>query len=281
MRKMPGERKKKAGRLKYFVNLLRDGAFDSPVWSKAFVGNDPEPWRADGQHTSTVLATCPDDQFPQDTYVTIFTYRLDNLSERGKLFDRFDNPASSRSNEDKLGMFKAGHEDLAHLDGKIVGKALRGIAYYYSTLVVKSINEVTFVPPARELGTYLDDITNRHFCLWLSQWQKAKHNSFLTKPGITAEIYSDWKTYPQLATKFWGEVITESNPDATDYTRDLATTLTDWCIRKPMKRPEKFREKSRLVWERWRRMKAESLLEDEYPNILPPITPSSAPEARL
>lgn len=256
MRRMPGERKKKPVRLKYFQSLLKDGLFGSPVWSKALVGNDPDPFRADGQHTSTVLSSCPDELFPKDQHVTIFTFHLDLMTERGQLFERFDHPKAARSNDDKLQMYAASYDDLLNLDLPILGKALRGVNYHNATL--KSVNEL-ILPASRDVGTLLADPTNRNFCLWLAQWQKAKHNDFLGKIGITAEIYSDWLSQADLATKFWGEVLTESNPDANDYTRDLATTLNDWCLKKPLKPPEELRKKAKSIWERWRRMKAPTL----------------------
>jgi hypothetical protein len=287
MRKLPGERPKKTARLKYFLNLLIDGDFGSPVWSKAIVGDDPRPWRADGQHTSTVLATCPDDFFPKELRVTIFTFHLDEMSERGKLFDRFDHPKSARSNSDKLGMYMADFQELSHLDHSIVGKALRGIAYFNSAMMTKKADispEVWFIPAARDQGLYLHNPVNRNFCIWMAGWQKAKHNEFISKPGITAEMYSDWKDYPKLANKFWDEVLTESNPDANDYTRDLASTLHDWCVKKPVKSPDKFRDKAKLVWERWRRMKGapdETESETPIPQTPLPMPLSSQIEAQL
>ena len=175
--------------------------------------------------------------------------------------------------------------ELSDLDASIVGKALRGIGYFNKSLMLKRSEsptmEIPFVPVARDLGVYLEDAANRTFCVWLSQWQKAKHNDFLSKQGITAEIYSDWKSLPDFAAKFWGEVLTETNPDVNDYTRELATTFVEWCSKRPTKPPEKFREKARFIWERWRRA-MKNMPESPIEVQPPPIAQiPDQPEARL
>src|SRR5262249_15132386 len=145
--------------------------------------------RADGQHTSHVLANCPDEQFPAGLSVTIQTYHLDDVRETPELFDLFDNPMSARTNMDKLGVLVAGYADLADLDRGFLSHVAKGIDYYFRGLSKDGKQSVLFAN--RDCGLYFIDAEVRKFALWIQSWDNAKHGWMIGKPGITAEIYAD------------------------------------------------------------------------------------------
>jgi hypothetical protein len=272
--------------------LLKDGEFNSPTWSQALIGNDPEPWRGDGQHTSHVLTNCTDDLFPTELNVTINTYHLDNMSDTGKFFDLFDHPRSARTNQDKLNVYMAPYPEIRNMDPAFVSKALNGIHYFNFNLTYHSTQQAALsavlLPARREIGVYLDEPENREFTIWISQWRETRHKSFIAKPGITAEIFADWKDYPMMAAQFWGEVLNESNPDQDDYTRELVRTFLEWSNRKPATNQQKFRDKAKKLWERYKRTMRDSPSEPipestalpEFPPVTPVIN-SGQHEARL
>ena len=107
MRPLPGERPLRQARLKFFQSCVRNEIFNSPTWAQVFVGDDATPYRADGQHTSYVLAHCEEAIFPTAVSVTIDTWAVDSENELGDLFDLFNNPVSVRSNSDKMGVFRS------------------------------------------------------------------------------------------------------------------------------------------------------------------------------
>jgi hypothetical protein len=78
MTALPGEREKKPARLKW-------------TWDVAVIRGTDQELRVNGQHTSTVLATIPEEQFPTGLDVTIIRWAIDDTPEdRAELFDRMD-----------------------------------------------------------------------------------------------------------------------------------------------------------------------------------------------
>jgi hypothetical protein len=256
MRPVPGERPKKPARLKHFQTLLKDGKFGSPVWSQALIGDDRELWRGDGQHTSSVLVACDESLFPKNGTVTIETYHLDSMGEIGDFFELFDNPRSVRSNQDKLSIYIAQHDAVKGIDPMLLGKVLHGIHYYRLDLVRQSgagqLPQMS-LPILRDLGMYLEEKENIEFALWINRWRDTKHAWMVGKPGIVAEVFSDWRDHPEVAAQFWGEVFTESNPDVDEYSRELCRTFLDWNGRQPATGQDRFRSKAHKLWERFRR----------------------------
>jgi hypothetical protein len=263
MKPVPGERPLRPSRVKHFEELLRQHLFYSPNWAQVTIEQEgkEETLRADGQHTSQVLAACDDATFPSDLNVTITTYRI-NPSDLANLFDLFDNPISARTNTDKMGVFVADYEALTGIDRGFLAKAARGIDFYLREAKGESADGV--LPwrmrlfPSRDHGLYFRDEANQQWAIWLYQWREAKHSWMISKPGIVAEMYVDWRQYPMIAGEFWGQVFTESNPDPNDDTRELASTLKDWARRQPAMKQDKFRARARKIWERYRRHMAQS-----------------------
>jgi len=247
----------RASRLKHFEQLLRGRAFSSPNWSKAILLDDDEreEMRADGQHTSRVLATCDEAIFPRGLSVTVNVYHLDSASDLPDLFDLFDNPLSARSNTDKMSVYAANYEELDGLDRGFLAKVARGIDYYLRD--VSEAQSPLLLHVNREHGLYFEKPDSRTFALWLYQWREARHSWMFSKPGIIAEAYSDWRAFPVVAGEFWAQVFNESNPDPNDDTRELAATLKDWARKQPTVKQDKFRARARKFWERYKRQAAQ------------------------
>jgi hypothetical protein len=252
LKPVPGERPMRHSRLNFFQVQLRQQTFNSPNWAKAIIEGTGEEYRADGQHTSNLLATCDESLFPQGLSVTVSTYLLTSTEDLAQLFDLFDNPRSARSNADKLGIYIAEYPELAQVDRTFLNKIAHGIDYHYRDLVSAGHQGVR-VFPQREHGLYFSAAAHREFALWLYPLREAKHAWMFSKPGITAEIYADWQGHRELAERFWREVMTESNPDVEDETRELATTLRDWAKKQPRVKQDKFRHYAKKIFDRYRR----------------------------
>jgi hypothetical protein len=108
--------------------------------------------------------------------------------------------------------------------------------------------------PGRDHGLYFNIESNRAFAVWLHNWAESKHAWMISKRGIAAEIFADWLADPVLASRFWGEVFTESNPDPNDDTRELSSVLKEWTRKVPTCKQEKLRARARKIWERFRRI---------------------------
>lgn len=210
MQALPGERTFNPDRAKFYQDHLKGQTFNSPTWSQAFVAGTKHPWRGDGQHTSFVLANSPDSLFPVELKVTIHTYELDSFSEAPAFFDLFDNPKAARSNVDKMGTYTASYPDLATIDRVFLAKVARGIDFYLRDLSKESGQSVKTYP-TREHGLYFDEEHHRQFAIWLSQWRDNKRGGWmLSKAGLTAEMFADRKSHPELAQLFWDQVINEN-----------------------------------------------------------------------
>ena len=270
MRAVPGERPLREARLKYFRNHLRDQTFNSPFWAKAILGG--VEYRADGQHTSTVLATCDDAVFPPNLAVTVTTYQIDGKDDLAPLFDLFDHPHSARTNADKLGIYIADYADLLPLDRAFLNRVADGLGYYYRDAINAGLEHIT-VFQQREHGMYFNEELHRMFAFWLYPLREVKHGWMIGKPGIAAEIFADWKNHRELAERFWTEVMTESNPDVEDETRELATTLRDWVKKQPRVKQERFRSHAHKIFDRYRRAHMVARIE---PASVPPVAPPAA-----
>lgn len=251
---LPGERQLKPARLKFFEARLRDQTFNSPNWAKAIIEGDKIEKRADGQHTSHILSSCENNLFPTDLNVTVSTYHLDLESERARLFDLFDNPMSSRTNSDKMGVFVASHSNLTNLEKSHLAKIARGIDFYYRDILREQKDADITLFVSRDHGLYFDKPQNQNFAIWLDTWESAEHGWMISKPGIVAEIYADWLHSADLAGRFWEQVMTESNPDPEDDTRELSRILKEWDHKQPRVTQDKFRSRAKKMWERYRRM---------------------------
>jgi hypothetical protein len=255
MAPMPGERLLSKSRLKFFSGILEADGFNSPTWSKAIVGDSPIEYRADGQHTSNALANCERSKFPDGLQVTIHTYHLDSLTDRAVLFDLFDNPKSARSNVDKIGVYTADFPELAGIDRNFLAKVAHGIDYFYRDAQKTEDTQISFViSQAREQGQYYAQDNHRQLALWIHQWRNVQHSWMIGKPGIVAEMFADWSMDTKVATEFWAQVLTESNPDPEDDTRDLSRTLKDWARKTPIVKQDKFRFRAKKIWDRYRKL---------------------------
>jgi hypothetical protein len=261
MRPLPGERKLREARVKYFQGRASSGQFHSPRWSQALVGDDPNPWRGDGQHTSHVLSRLEDREFPKGLNVTIETWQLDDMNQSAEFFDMFDNPISARTNLDKLGVYVAEFEHLKDVEHKFINRILGGVHFFHLDLIRQQQEQpekkvAAAVINARDRGVYLHDPDVRSFLTWTHQWYHARNNWMFEKPGITAEIYADWRTLPETAEDFWGEVLHGSNPDPEDETRELARVLAEWAEPKRKTKQDKFRARAQKTWNRYRKLNA-------------------------
>lgn len=273
MRPLPGERNLKSSRLQFFQARLVGHNFNSPTWSKALIAGSEVEWRADGQHSATALANCDPSLFPQDLKVTLNTYQIDSVEEAPDLFDLFDNPIAARTNVEKIGVYVAEYAELAHTEHTFLVKVTRGFDYYYRDLLKEGPElQPVLLYVTREHGLYFREEAHRLFVHWLHVWRSSKHSWMIGKPGLVAEMFADWKNHPEPATRFWEEVMMESNPDPDDETREFSRKMKEWARKQPVVRQEKFRSQAKRIFDRYRRimLKPAPTEESAVTEILPP-----------
>lgn len=253
MARFMGERELKESRLKLHQDRVRNGTFVSPTWSIVTVMGEIKEYRADGQHSSNALMQLPQDEFPRGHKVTINRFEIDSVEQDGAiLFDMFDHPRSARTNTDVMGFYSAAFENIESFHPGFLVKAARGIDYSTNDRIKKG--EKTLVRyDARAYGLYWQNEVNREFAVWLHQFVNDKHAWMLSKTGLVAEIYDDWRTMPDVATEFWEYVFKENHKDPEHETRELSTKLKEWTTR-PRIKQHRFRNEAARIFRRYRRL---------------------------
>lgn len=255
MKPLLGERVFNKDHARKIIYWLKDGEFNSPTWATVKVPGEADVLRANGQHTSTILSTCTSDLFPKNLSVTIDTYEIDDVKVDGpKLFDLFDNPICSRSNSDKMGLYTVEWEELSGIERMFLVNVGKGIDYHRREIVAtKEGPDLPLIYPSRDHGLYYREEENRVFASWLHQWDAAKNHWMLRKPGLVAEMLTDWNADAGTAWKFWSELFTDSNPDPEAETRLLSELLKDWNRKIPAPKQPRYRTRTHKTWERYRR----------------------------
>jgi hypothetical protein len=248
-----GERPLRPSRVAFLDHHRREGTFVSPSWAVVVDQMTGQRYRANGQHSSYMLAQVDgtrdgDPGFPADLSVTIEEYTTDNLQQDAlRIFDLFDHPRAARTNTDIMGLHRARFEELMEIDLPLLVALCNGVASYEDERGREGI-----VLPPRERGGYLTRPQVREFVQWAAAYENAIHGWMLKKAGLVAEMFANLQTESSVAKEFWRLVLTDSHPDHEHETRELARTLRDWATR-PRIKQDRFRREAAKQWRRYRR----------------------------
>lgn len=256
MEKVPGERPLKSARLKYFEDLINAGTFADPTWSQGICKEDGKIYRLDGQHTSTQLAATPPDLWATklvDRHVQITTYHFDSIeADAPALFNKFDNPASVRSNGDMMSFYMSGWNDLADVSSEAGLKTCNGIYDYEMT---KKKGDRVIYPP-RVRGFYFRNAEYRMFTNWLNgifQSEGVRLDWLFGKSGVVAEMLADWKMSNDAATIFWLYVVRENHPDVDHISRQLGEDFKKWRAKPERHTQSQYRSRAMRAWIRFQK----------------------------
>jgi hypothetical protein len=244
---LPGERPLRDNRLAYLGKERLEGRFTSPSWAIVVEAATGARYRANGQHSSTMLSRLPETDFPVGLMVSIAEYTTTDLNRDGfPIFNLFDNPRQARSNTDIMGLSRAQHADLADIDLSLLVELCNGVNHYED----HQPNGVTF--PPRERGGHLEREAVRAFVLWAVEYETELHAWMFKKAGVVAEMYGNIQTDAPTAQEFWRLVLTESHPEADHDSRELSRILKDLL---PTGRADQNRlqKEAAKYWRRYRR----------------------------
>lgn len=244
---LPGERPVRPSRLAYLETLRRTGRFASPTWAIVVDSATGTRYRANGQHSSTMLAQVPPEEFPRDLLVTIEEYTTNNFAEDGfEMFEIFDNPRSARSNTDKMGTFRVRYPELMEIKLEVLVAVTNGLAHY------EADREGGVVLTPRQRGGYFSRPEVRAFTTWIAGYQNARHGWLLSKPGVVAEVFTDLQVDPPAAKEFWDLTFTETHPDPDHESRECSRNLKDLAPR-PKVGQDRLQKEAAKFWRRYRR----------------------------
>lgn len=270
MKRVPGERLLKGIRLKYFEDLIKAGTFADPTWSVGICKEDSETYRLDGQHTSTQLAATPTELFPVGRHVQVTTYEFDSVGIDGAaLFNKFDNPHSTRTNQDMMTFYRSEWDDIENINPELCMKIANGI--YQWELGNKSKDKYLYSPRIR--GSYYRAAEFRMFANWvndIAQCDNIRLDFVLGKPGVMAEMLADWKISPEVAESFWLYVLRENHPDVDHITRQLGEDFKKWRSKPERHSQSQYRTRAMRAWGRYHK-------EQDLDEVLLPLADKSKP----
>jgi hypothetical protein len=276
---LPGEREVKRQRVKFLQGLLDHNAFAAPSWARGRCLEDGLMYRLDGQHSSAMLSELDERDIPLGLMIQMATWEFDTVSRDAvDLFNMFNNPRSARTNEDVMGVFRAGVPALSHLSRKFLVNVANGI-HVRETEKWEDGDEDALGPyPPRDHGLYYGAEQSVAVALWLSRFQGTKNQSFLTQPAILAEMIHEWAVNEALATTFWTVVFTEfGEHDPSHPARVLAEFYRD-ATRKKYQRPPQWKAKAAKAWKTFLHTEVASA-EAELASLTEPTAPDAAQKA--
>jgi hypothetical protein len=244
---LPGERPIRSSRLAYLDTLRRTGRFVAPSWAIVVDTVTGARYRANGQHSSLMLAQTPPEEFPQGLLCTIDEYSTNNFVEdASEIFEIFDNPRSARSNTDKMSTVRARFSDLQEIKLELLVAIVNGVAHYEGT------REGGAVLTPRQRGMYFNVPEIRAFAIWAARHEHARHSWMFWKPGVVSEMLTDRQTDPDAAIGFWELTLTESHPDPEHETRECSRNLKELAPR-PRVGQDRLQKEAAKFWRRYRR----------------------------
>lgn len=191
---VPGERDLKKPRLKFIRELLEDHEYNRCEWGRCFCKEDGKHYRVNGQHTSKTLRDVLDGnlefEFPSGVPVMMWFYECDTMNDLSHVFDQFDHHKSTRTPDDKLGIYLAQYRDMVGIDKKLVNSCLVGIDW-----ARRNIEEVGVlfpgmeIPDAHERGRMLSVDVTREFIALVHEHSNGPFKEWSQKSGITARLF--------------------------------------------------------------------------------------------
>lgn len=245
---LQGERPLRDNRLTFLNKERQSGRFTGPSWAVVVDTTTGARYRANGQHSSTMLSRLVAPEFPVGLSVSIAEYHTDSLQHDAfPLFNLFDNPRSTRSATDVMGLYRAQWADLVDVDLSFLVKICNGVNEHED----QQPNGQVWTP--RERGQFLDRPEVRAFALWAADYETEQHGWMFQRAGVVAEMFSTIQTDAPTAYEFWRLVLTESHPEPEHETREISRILKDLVPGKGRIGQDRLRKEAAKYWRRYRR----------------------------
>jgi hypothetical protein len=193
---VPNDRKFNQRRLEAYRKMLAAGLFRPVQWATAFCNETAGTYRANGKHTSTLLAEY--EESPQPMYAVIEHYHCDRLEDLAKLYATFDSRAQVRTTNDINRAFAAIDPDLAHLPSKFVNLCVTAVAY-------SSLGERYANTPAAERAEVLLDDYVKLFVEWSHEvlGSRNENTRHIWRASVLAAMYATFQKSRKASHEFW------------------------------------------------------------------------------
>jgi len=216
MKPSPTERVLNANRVAFLRQKVEENMWVSAQWAKAKFNG--EYLRMNGQHSSEMLCTLPDELFPKGSFVHMDEYQVEDFEGLALLFQQFDAQKSSRNAEDVAGAYKGLHRELDEVPVKLAKLGIDGIAWYKAQLLGMP------VPKGHQRYELLNQENLWPFLLYIPEIFNMKTPE-MRNPYVVAAMHATHEKNQVAAEEFWrlvaigGDASTENHP---------TKTLDDW-----------------------------------------------------
>jgi len=219
----PCERRVKPQRLDFLRSKIDNGLFFSPKWATVKVKSTGRIYRINGQHSSLVLAEA-NGHFPRGLTATIEHFVVDTEDDIPLLFDQFDNPISSRTNQDLIKAYASTRSELSDFNLIVLSAALSGFA---ASICPErggksgKMSTITGIDRAR----LVHDAGFIRFALWAIPIMSPVAKAITSKSTCYMAMHRTYSIAAADSETFWTWVRDESHPDNKHPSRVLAKFL--------------------------------------------------------
>jgi len=227
LEKVPGERELSSSRLSFIKGLLVDGLFDRLEWAKCDCKEDKKIYRMNGQHTTYELRDLLDGKidgatFPEGIPVTVDCYECDTKLDLADVFDRFDSHISTRTANDKLGIYMAQHEGMIGIDKGTSNQVLMGVAWGVRNVPnIKAVCESYIPDSAYSRGVLLNIPLVREFIGLMHEHIGAPFKEWQHKSGIIARMFGMFLDDRETAELAIEQTMCEAGEKASEFTKSI------------------------------------------------------------
>lgn len=228
---VPGERELKRTRLNFIETLLCNGEFNRCEWARCKCKEDKKNYRVNGQHTTTQLRALLNGEieatFPEGVPVVMSWWECDSKDDLPDVFNQFDNHRSTRSAEDKLGIYLAQHKDMIGIDKKLVNQILAGVDW--ARKHIDSLSELfgeIDINDAHERGRLLVIDKVREFAALLHEYSGAPFREWISRTGIIARLFDLFIDNADSAELAVQQIFFEVGDDAKKFTQIVRSQMT-------------------------------------------------------
>jgi hypothetical protein len=217
------ERPLEPNRVAYITNRLAAGLAVPFNWAKAQIEGQPDWYRVNGQHSSTVLAAM-NGQMPTDLKAHIDLYQVPNKAALVQLFRQFDPKASSRTPLDVTNAYASVNDELNDISRKVIKLASEAIWWCR-----REIDGETDTAKGDDRYSIVMEDQYVPYMVWLDRSVLTIKTPELRNIAVLAAAYSTYKVDSTIATEFW-EDVARARADG-DESDEPASVLDAWLVK--------------------------------------------------
>jgi hypothetical protein len=224
---IPGERDVKKGHMKWMRNLAVAGKFNRCDWAVCYCKENKKWYRINGQHSKTMLeeirAGTLDAIFPKGVPIAKQFWESDRVTDLPDVFDQVDSHKSTRTPDDKLGVFLKQHEDMTGIPKKFANAMLTGVEWGCKNIasVTEACEGMELPTEAYDRGVLMNWDKVREFLCMINEYSNAPFKEWKQRSGMVAEFFRMFLINPADAEDIIGQTLYEVGDATAKFTKKI------------------------------------------------------------